>query len=158
MTILKWLLITALLGYGGLLALVYVFQRSLMYFPDRARTPPVAAGLPQVEEVTLTSADGEKLIAWHLPPQGTKRVVIYFQGNAGVLDLRAGRFKWLIADGTGLVALSYRGYGGSTGKPSEAGLIRDAAAAYDFAAARYPAERIVLWGEFWHRGRRCTCR
>jgi hypothetical protein len=106
MTMLKWLLITALLGYGGLLALVYVFQRSLMYFPDRARTPPVAAGLPQVEEVTLTSADGEKLIAWHLPPQGTKRVLIYFQGNAGALDLRAGRFKWLIADGTGLLALS----------------------------------------------------
>jgi uncharacterized protein len=109
MTMLKWLLITALLGYGGLLALVYVFQRSLMYFPDRARTPPVAAGLPQVEEVTLTSDDGEKLIAWHLPPQGTKRVVIYFQGNAGALDLRAGRFKWLTADGTGLLALSYRG-------------------------------------------------
>ena len=152
MTMLKWLLITALLGYGGLLALVYVFQRSLMYFPDRARTPPVAAGLPQVEEVTLTSADGEKLIAWHLPPQGTKRVVIYFQGNAGALDLRAGRFKWLIADGTGLLALSYRGYGGSTGKPSEVGLIRDAAAAYDFAATRYPAERIVLWGEFWAPG------
>src|SRR4029077_1149473 len=80
-------------------------------------------------------------------PQGTKRVVIYFQGNAGGLDLRAGRFKWLIADGTGLLALSYRGYGGSTGKPSEAGLIRDATAAYDFATARYPAERIVLWGE-----------
>ena len=147
MTMLKWLLITALLGYGGLLALMYVFQRSLMYFPDRARTPPVAAGLPQVEEVTLTSADGEKLIAWHLPPQGTKPVVIYFQGNAGALDLRAGRFKWLIADGTGLLALSYRGYGGSTGRPSETGLIRDAAAAYDFATARYPAERIVLWGE-----------
>ena len=62
-------------------------------------------------------------------------------------DLRAGRFKWLVADGTGLVALSYRGYGGSTGRPSETGLISDAAAAYDFAIARYPAKHIVLWGE-----------
>ncbi|HUL89243.1 MAG TPA: alpha/beta hydrolase, partial [Pseudolabrys sp.] len=79
--------------------------------------------------------------------RGTKRVVVYFQGNAGALNLRAVRFKWLIADGTGLVALSYRGYGGSSGKPSEAGLISDALAAYDFAAARYPAKRIVLWGE-----------
>ena len=98
---------------------MYVFQRALMYFPDRARTPPAAAGLLQAEEVTLTSADGEQVIAWHVPPHGTKPVVIYFHGNAGALNLRAGRFKWLTADGTGLVALSYRGYGGSTGKPTE---------------------------------------
>ena len=88
-----------------------------------------------------------RLIAWHVPPHGTKPVVVYFHGNAGALDLRAGRFRWLTADGTGLVALSYRGYGGSTGKPTEDGLILDATAAYDFATARYPARRIVLWGE-----------
>jgi fermentation-respiration switch protein FrsA (DUF1100 family) len=52
----------------------------------------------------------------------------------------------LIADGTGIVAVSYRGYAGSSGSPSEQGLLRDAAAAYDFAAARYGAERIVAWG------------
>jgi hypothetical protein len=147
MTTLKWLLLIAVLAYGGLLALMYVFQRKLMYFPDPARTLPAAAGLPEAEEVTLASVDGEKLIAWYVAPKGTKPVVIYFQGNAGGLDLRAGRFKWLIADGTGLVALSYRGYGGSTGKPSEIGLINDAAAAYHYAATRYPAKRIVLWGE-----------
>ena len=45
------------------------------------------------------------------------------------------------------MALSYRGYGGSSGRPTETGLIADAAAAYAFAIARYPAERIVLWGE-----------
>lgn len=146
MTAVKWLLLIAI-GYGGLLGLMYVFQRALMYFPDHRRTAPAAAGLPQADEVTLTTADGEKLIAWHVPPHGPRPVVIYFQGNAGALNLRAGRFKWLTADGTGLVALSYRGYGGSTGKPSETGLINDAMAAYDFAAARYPAKRIVLWGE-----------
>jgi fermentation-respiration switch protein FrsA (DUF1100 family) len=147
MTALKWLTIVAVLGYGGLLALMYVFQRALMYFPDPARTPPAVAGLPQAEEVTFTSADGEKLIAWYVASRGQKPVVIYFHGNAGALNLRTGRFRRLTADGTGLVALSYRGYGGSTGKPSETGLILDAAAAYDFAAARYPAKRLVLWGE-----------
>ena len=146
MTALKWLLL-AVLGYGALLALMYVFQRSLMYFPDNKRTPPALAGLPQAEEVVLVSSDGEKLIAWHVPPRAGKKLVIYFQGNAGGLDLRAERFGRLIADGTGLLALCYRGYGGSTGSPSEAGLIRDALAAYDYAAARHPAERIVLWGE-----------
>ena len=147
MIVLKWMLILVVLGYGGLLALMYLFQRSLMYFPDATRRPPAAAGLPQAAEVILISTDGEKLVAWHVAPKGAKRVVIYFQGNAGGLNLRAGRFKWLIEDGTGLVALSYRGYGGSSGKPSEAGFIRDAIAAYDFAAARYSAKRIVLWGE-----------
>jgi fermentation-respiration switch protein FrsA (DUF1100 family) len=147
MTALKWLFLLIFVGYGGLLALMYTFQRALMYFPDPARTPPAAAGLPQAEEVTLTSADGEKLIAWYVPARDAKPLVIYFHGNTGALNLRAGRFKWLISDGTGLLGLSYRGYGGSTGKPSEAGMIKDAAAAYDFAAARYPAKRIVVWGE-----------
>ena len=95
----------------------------------------------------LTSSDGEKLIAWHVAPRGERPVVLYFHGNAGALDLRAGRFRALVADGTGLLALSYRGYGGSSGQPSEEGLIRDALAAYDFAAARYATQRLVLWGE-----------
>lgn len=147
MSTLKWLLILAVLGYGGLLALMYVFQRALMYFPDPARTPPAEAGLAQAEEITLTASDGEKLIAWHVAPRGEQPVVLYFHGNAGALNLRAGRFAWLTAGGYGLVALSYRGYGGSTGRPSEEGLIRDARAAYDFAVARYPLKRLVPWGE-----------
>ena len=147
MTTLKWLLIVALAGYGGILALMYVFQRTLMYFPDTARTPPALAGLPQAEEVTLTTEDGERVIAWHVPPQGSKPVVLYFHGNGGALNLRANRFRNLVSDGNGLLALSYRGYGGSTGNPSEEGLIRDAGAAYQFAASRYGAARIVIFGE-----------
>jgi fermentation-respiration switch protein FrsA (DUF1100 family) len=147
MTALKWLLIVVVLGYGGLLALMYVFQRSLMYFPDPTRTSPAAAGLPQAEEITLTSSDGETLVAWYVPPRDTKPVVIYFQGNAEGLAERVGRFTWLTADGNGLLALCYRGYCGSTGKPSASGLIRDAMAAYDFVRARFPARRIVLFGE-----------
>lgn len=147
MAALKWTLVLAVLLYGGLLALMYVFQRALMYFPDARRTQPAAAGFPQAEEVTLTTSDGETLVAWHVAPRGDKPVVLYFQGNAGALDLRVGRFQWLVADGTGLLALCYRGYGGSSGKPSEPGLIRDAIAAHDFAAARYAPTRIVPWGE-----------
>lgn len=147
MAALNWLLIAAALGYGGLLVLMYVFQRALQYFPDATRTPPGQAGLPQAQEVTLTSGDGEKLIAWFVPARAGKPVVLYFQGNAEGLAARVGRFTWLIADGTGLLALNYRGYGGSTGTPTEAGLLRDAVAAYDFARARYPAKRIVLFGE-----------
>lgn len=47
MATLKSLIILAILAYGGVLALMYVFQRGLMYFPDRTRTAPADAGLPQ---------------------------------------------------------------------------------------------------------------
>ena len=128
------LLIGVLVVFGGFVALMYVAQRSLMYFPDRQRTAPAAARLPQAEEVVLDTTDGEKVIVWHIPPRGERPVVLYFQGNGGGLNLRADRFRALTADGTGLIALNYRGYGGSTGSPTEAGLIADAEAAYGFAA------------------------
>jgi uncharacterized protein len=144
MALVKWMFIAAA-GYAAFAALMYFVQRSLMYFPETARTAPAAAGLPQAQEVVLDTADGEKVIAWHVPPRGDAPTVLYFHGNGGSLRLRADRFQRIAAAGVGLVALSYRGYGGSTGKPTEDGLINDARAAYAFAADRYP--RIALWGE-----------
>jgi uncharacterized protein len=146
---------TALIGiavvfvclYVGLAAILYFAQRSLMYFPETIHTTPAEAGLPEAAEVTLTASDGERLIAWHVPPGEAKPVILYFHGNGGALRYRVERFRKFIADGFGLVAVEYRGYGGSSGSPSEAGLIADAEATYAFAAAHYPAQRLVLWGE-----------
>ena len=109
-----------------------------------ADVPPGAArarrrrrpGCPTRRRSMLDTADGEKVIVWYRAAEGGKPLVLYFQGNAGALRHRADRFRALTDDGFGLVALSYRGYGGSTGSPSEAGLIADAEAAYAFAAAR----------------------
>jgi pimeloyl-ACP methyl ester carboxylesterase len=145
MVYLKWTFIIAAVGYLSLGAIMFFAQRALMYFPEGVRTAPAAAGLPQAEEVTLDSG-AEKIIAWHLPPRGNRPVVLYFHGNGGALRLRADRFKKLAAAGIGVIALSYRGYGGSSGQPTEAGLIEDARAAYAFAAVRYPG-RIMAWGE-----------
>lgn len=75
MGVLKWLLVIAALAYGGVLALMYVFQRALMYFPDAARTSPAAAGLPEAEELMIPSGDGERLVAWHVPPRELKPVI-----------------------------------------------------------------------------------
>jgi fermentation-respiration switch protein FrsA (DUF1100 family) len=130
MTTLK-LLLGVLVAFGGFVALMYVAQRSLMYFPDRHRTPPAAAGLPSAEEAVLDSEGGERVIVWHVPPRGAKPVVIYFHGNGGALHHRADRFRALTADGS----------------PSESGFVADGEAAYRFAVARYPAERVVLFGE-----------
>jgi fermentation-respiration switch protein FrsA (DUF1100 family) len=147
MTLLKGLL-GLLAVFGGFVAFMYFTQRSLMYFPETRRTAPADAGFAGAQEVVLDTADGEKVIAWHLPPRGdNKSVILYFHGNGGALQHRVERFRALTGDGTGLIALSYRGYGGSTGSPTEAGLIADATAVHEFAIARYPASRIVLWGE-----------
>jgi fermentation-respiration switch protein FrsA (DUF1100 family) len=144
---LKSILIVGLIAYAMIGALLYFGQRALMYFPDTARIQPARVGLPHAAEEILATADGEKIIAWHIPPRGDKAVVLYFHGNGGSIAYRADRFRALTADGTGVIALSYRGYGGSTGSPTEEGLFADARAAYAFAAARYPAARIALWGE-----------
>jgi fermentation-respiration switch protein FrsA (DUF1100 family) len=142
---LKWLLV-GLGAYIGAIGLLYFFQRSLMYFPASTRMSPALAGLPEAKELVLATSDGEQVIAWHVPAKPDKPVVIFFHGNGEILPWRVARDRELTSDGTGLIALSYRGYGGSTGSPTEAGLHRDAAAAYAFAAARYASDRVVLWG------------
>ncbi len=147
MTIIKWVLISGVGGYALLVGLLYLGQRGMLYHPTTTYIRPADAGFPEAQEVVLDTSDGEKVIAWHVPPRGDKPVVIYFHGNAEIVAWRVDRHRKLIADGTGLIALSYRGYMGSTGTPTEEGLHRDAQAAYAFAIARYPAERIILWGQ-----------
>ena len=147
LTVLGWLAIIAICAYVGLAAMIYLAQRSLMYFPDRTATTPAAAGLPEANEVPLTASDGVRIHAWVVPPQSGKPVILYFHGNGGALRYRVERFRRLIGAGIGLVALEYRGYGGLSGSPSEQGLIRDAEAAYGYAAAHYPPQQIVVWGE-----------
>ena len=126
---------------------MFLLQRSILFpIPQVARTTPAAAGFPPVEEHLLTTDDGEKVIVWHLPARPGHPVILYFHGNGDFLAGFFGRFRDVIADGTGVVALSYRGYAGSSGQPSEQGLLRDAAAAYAFTTARYSADKIVVWG------------
>jgi uncharacterized protein len=145
-TMLGWIAVIALVLYTALTATVYLAQRSLMYFPDTTHVTPAAAGLPEAEEVPLTSADGTRIHVWHVPPHDNKPVILFFHGNGGALAGEAERFRRLIGDGIGLVALEYRGYGGCEGSPTEQGLIEDAEAAYAFATAHYPAQQIVVWG------------
>ena len=147
MTVLKWLVILAAGGYLGGLVVLFFAQRTFIFpIPQTVRTAPEAAGLPEAEEHFLTTADGEKVIVWHVPAKPGHAVVMHFPGNGDFLAGLAGRFRDITGDGTGLVALSYRGYAGSSGRPSEQGLLKDAAAAYAFTSARYGADRIVVWG------------
>ena len=146
MTFVKWVLIIGVCGYALVVAVLYFAQRSMLYHPTALRIPPAEAGMPEAEEVELRTSDGETLVAWHVPPRGDKPVVIYFHGNGEIIQWRIAHHRALIRNGAGLIAVNFRGYGGSTGSPTEDGLHRDAAAAYAFAVAHYPAQRIVLYG------------
>lgn len=147
MTVIKWIAIILAAGYLAGLVLLYFRQREMVFpIPTAERTAPAAAGFPEAEEHVLATSDGEKVIVWHVPARPGRPVILYFHGNGDSLAGLVGRFKAMTADGTGLVALSYRGYAGSSGMPSEDGLLRDAAAAYSFASARYQPQRIVAWG------------
>src|SRR5258708_10245868 len=147
MTIVKWIAAVLAIGYLGVFGLLYVKQRAMLFpIPPVGRTAPAAADLPEAEEHVLTTADGENVIVWHVPAKPGRPVILFFHGNGDFLAGRVSRFRNLVSDGTGLVALSFRGYAGSTGSPSEDGLLKDAAAAYAFTAARYDASRIVAWG------------
>src|ERR1700716_4358601 len=92
--------------------------------------------------------DGEMLVAWHLPPRDGHPLILYFPGNGGAVVARVPRFRMFAASGYGLLAVSYRGYGGSTGSPTQTGLMRDGKAPNGEARARgYESDHIVLRGE-----------
>ena len=133
-------------AYAFFLLGVTLFQRQLQYRPDRRHTPLARAGLIGGTELRLETSDGERLVAWHFAPKPDKPVVLYFHGAAGALVKRVPRLRLFIESGFGLLIVSYRGYSGSTGRPSETGLLRDAECAYREACARYGAARLVILG------------
>jgi uncharacterized protein len=147
MKLLLWAGVWLVALYVAAVAAMYAFQRSMLFpIPQVSRIAPAAAGFPQAEEVVLKTPDGEQLILWHVPPSAGRPVVLFLHGNGDVLAWLAPHFRAMTSDGTGLVALSFRGYGGSSGTPTEEGLLTDGEAAYAFAAERYPSARIVIWG------------
>lgn len=143
-----WLFGGAIAIYLVMLAALALAQRSLMYFPAGPQGPAAAFGLADAETLALKTADGETIVAWYQPAARNKPLFLYFHGNGGTLATRVGLLHSLAADGSGFLAIDYRGYGGSTGSPSEAGFLQDGEAAYAAARTRgYAADRLVIIGE-----------
>ena len=133
-TVLAFLVIAAT-AYLALLALVYVTQRSQVYFPTPESQHPHARAL-------WVYSEGERIKVWVVSRPGS-RALIYFGGNAedvaGNIDLFAEALP-----GRSLYLVNYRGYGGSTGRPSEAGLRADALAVFDHVRREH--SEIALMG------------
>ena len=149
-----WALITAALVYLGLLAVLWLSESRLIYFPGPQRSliaPPAWLGL-RPERVEISTEDSVTLVGWVMPASaGTGGLwLLICHGNAGNLSEfdRPVHYAGLSHLGLNLLAFDYRGYGESGGTASEQGLYRDADAAYRYLRERrgVPADRIVLFG------------
>ena len=143
------------LAYLAFLLLLRLSEGRLLYAPGSSHTlapAPPALGLAP-ERVEIPSSEGVTLVAWVIraPARETAgRWLLICHGNAGNLS-DAGRpehYAGLRALGLNLLAFDYRGYGESGGAPSEAGLYRDAEAAYGYLrdTLEVPPARIILFG------------
>ena len=134
--------------YLAICGLMYFNQRRLTYFPDSRRVSPAELGLSGVAETTLQTPDGETLVAWYAKAKPGEPTLLYFHGNAGSLVTRVERVRKYVERGRGILILSYRGYGGSTGSPSEISNVADAKLSYDYLIKNgLLPEDIILYGE-----------
>lgn len=136
---------------GVLLVILWLAQRSFIYFPDGQVPPPAALGIPQAEVVRFTTEDDLDLEAWFVPARAPQadRTFVVFNGNAGNRAHRAMLAAIFAAHGYSTLLVDYRGYGGNPGLPSERGLERDARAALRYLASRTDVDplRVVYFGE-----------
>lgn len=135
-------------AYGVLVGLVYFKQDGLIYLPlSTLVTTPAEHGM-DYEDVYFTTDDGVRLHGWFVPAPEPRGVLLFFHGNAGNISHRMASIRIFRELGLSVFIIDYRGYGQSEGRPSEAGLRRDARAAWAWLreTREIPAREIVVFG------------
>jgi fermentation-respiration switch protein FrsA (DUF1100 family) len=146
--LLRFLMILAV-GYAALCLIVYLTQAKLVFFPGPSpRATPADFGL-EFRELELRTRDGVRLHGWFLPAREARGAVLVSHGNAGSIELRIGLAQAFLEHRWSVLLYDYRGYGQSTGRPSEPGTYLDAEAAHEHLVRveGVVPERIVLHGE-----------
>ena len=141
-------LILPLVGILVLNGLMYFAQPGMIFFPWRTLDATPADWGLDYEEVTLHTDDRVALHGWYIPREDARLVVLFLHGNAGNISHRRESIEIFHRLGASVFIFDYRGYGQSGGSPSEAGLYRDAAAAWRYltgARGKHPAD-IVIFG------------
>jgi uncharacterized protein len=141
-------------GYLGLCGWFWLNQRDFLYERGGTVATPAAVGLANVAVVRIVTEDGQHIVGWWLPPACPGHgVVLYLRGTPGTLaDYAPYIMPDLAAAGLGVLAIDYRGFGGSTGTPSEAGISQDTSAAFDFIRERAPQSKIAVFGQSFGTG------
>ncbi len=140
------LLVTLVVIVAGFVAVVWLGQRHLIYFPDTTVPQPP----PDAREVSLETSDGLHLTAWQVAPTISDRglAVLFAPGNGGN---RAGRMvlaREMASIGLTVLLVDYRGYGGNPGRPGEDGLARDVRAGLAYlSGVGFGLDRIIYFGE-----------
>lgn len=140
-----------LLAWLMVVIAMFVFQRKLLYLPDKNPLPPAEIfGIDTLEQIFLNTKDGLRLKAYYMPAQGQDNgTIVLFHGNAGSIAHRMTKAAIYHLFGTGVLLVEYRGYGGNDGTPTEKGLYADGRAAMEFLTKQknLPPEKIILYGE-----------
>ena len=144
------ILILLAAGYFVLCLLLFFFQSHLIYFSQIGRedfVTPQQAGM-DYQEIKINSA-GEELHGWFVPAPQARGVVLFFHGNAGSISHRLDYLRMFRELGFSILIFDYRGYGKSSGEPSEASTYQDAEAAWNYLVEtqRVAPSFIVLYGE-----------
>jgi uncharacterized protein len=127
---------------------MYLAQRKLQYHPNMIERQPTDVGLDGFEQIILDTQDGERILSWYHPPSEDRPTILYFHGNGHGISDRAEKLRAFVKNGFGILAVSYRGFEGSTGSPSETGFMIDANTAYNWLQAKtLSTENILLLGE-----------
>ncbi|MCF6323275.1 MAG: alpha/beta hydrolase [Gammaproteobacteria bacterium] len=118
------------------------------FHPDKVNVIAIENLPPSVKEITITTEDQVKITSLYLPSTGSKKLLIYFHGNAGNIYHRMPGLLHLQKIGFNIIGASYRGYGKSEGSPSEAGIYLDGKAVYQYAIEEldFSAENIIILG------------
>ncbi len=148
MAVVWGLLWVGVLIYAGFGLMLFCMQSRMLYQPrpDYAVTPQ-DIGLSYTP-LTLESPDGEKIAAWFIPAADAKWTVLYCHGNAGNISHRLHTLLLINELGANCLIVDYRGYGQSTGKPTEQGTLIDVKTAWDWLVNEQtvPADKIILFG------------
>lgn len=135
-------------AYSLICLLAFVFQARLIYFPQRGLSAtPSEVGL-EYRDVEFGTDDGRRLHGWFLPAPESHRVLLFFHGNAGTISHRLASLRAFHDLGLSVLIFDYRGYGKSTGSPTEPGLYLDARGAWRYLVEveGYPAHDVVFFG------------
>ena len=111
---------------------IYFFQPKLIFFPhNEIEATPALISL-QYEDIALTTIDGEVLSAWWIPHPEARATILFLHGNAGNISHRLDSINIFHQLGMSVLIIDYRGYGKSTGKPSEQGTYIDAETGWNY--------------------------
>ena len=126
-----------------------MIQRSITFNKSGKPKKPSEYGLRESNEVLIDTLDNLSLLAWFKKPKNKNPILVYFHGNSFDIGERAYRIERYINNGWGVLLLSWRGYSGNKGIPTEKNLYIDGKSAIDWVEknTNYQKNNIILYGE-----------